>query len=223
MKKIISLFITIILCVSNAYAESNYDYYTGTWLFSMELNDNYYSVELFHFFKDGTGYYFNRIIENNQLDENPIDLLITWKESENGIQVKFPLYIHNYYLMNDGRLSDGAKALPQYFVKVYPVDQKSADAPKIVPGNLQDGYLLYPGQYIIGEDIPAGDYRFEYYDAPTDIFVRKDPESALWNSFASVTNNSPVYAKLNLPDGGRIDIGAFPVIIMKSKPLNIGD
>lgn len=81
------------------------------------------------------------------------------------------------------------------------------------------GTILYPGQYIIGTDIPAGDYRFEFYQYPSSIYLRKDPDSTLWSSYAEVTSKSPVYAKLSLHEGNRLDIVAFPLIIMEAKPV----
>lgn len=81
------------------------------------------------------------------------------------------------------------------------------------------GTILYPGQYIIGTDIPAGDYRFEFYQYPSSIFLRQDPDSTLWSSYAEVTSKSPVYAKLSLHEGNRLDIVAFPLFIMEAKPV----
>ena len=137
-----------------------------------------------------------------------------------------------YYLLNRNRIEDKQRnifvkisfeATPDPTPAVTSTPSPTVTADGAIPGNLQDGFLLYPGQYIIGKDLPAGDYRFEYYEAPVDIFIRKDPDSTMWSGFASVTKNSPIFAKINLPDGGRLDIGAFPVIIMYAKPLNIGE
>ncbi len=221
MKKLITIFLTALLCCTAASAENNAEYYYGTWFSAMELDGDYYAMKMFHLFEDGKCYYSSRI-NDGDVDPDPLDMMTTWQPVENGVRIQFSAGYREYLLTEDGRLSDGEKSLPTRYKKIFPVPYKApADAPKVVPGNLEGGFLLDPGQYIIGEDLPAGNYRFEYYNAPVDIFVRKDPEATMWSAFAAVSENSPVYAKLNLPEGGRLDVVAFPVIIMYAKPLAI--
>ena len=223
MKRLFCFAILFALFFCSASADTDISYYYGTWFHAMELNDNYFSYTLFHLFQDGTCYYTSRIIEDGKIDDD-FGQLFSWESVDDGIRIHFANGFRQFTLTEDGRLTDGQEFAPYVFKKIFPAEYvRRSDAPRIIPGNLQGGLLLDPGQYIIGTDLPAGDYRFEYYEAPVDIFVHKDPESAMWSAFASVTKNSTVFAKLNLPEGARLDIGAFPVIIMYAKPLNIGE
>lgn len=226
MKKriFIVLFLAFLVAFVNSHA-TDASFYYGTWLHARATKNAFFSMEMFHLFEDGSGYYSMRTVEDGAIESDPLDLIIEWETADAGIIIQFPSGFRKLYeLQQGGILVENDSTVTRHFYKVFPLEkEEKTDAPKIIPGNLQDGYLLYPGQYIIGEDIPAGNYRFEYYEAPCDIFVHKDPESSAWSGYAAVSKNSPVFAKLNLPEGGRVDIGAFPVIIMKYKPLEIGE
>jgi hypothetical protein len=206
--------------------------YIGSWANVSEAENSETILTVFRLFPDYSAAYLSQQFPKGKTTSG----IFTWEEiNDSSFRIlnskKKP--IGEYYLVNKSRAEDKQRNV---FVKIS-FESTSNDAPSVtavptpeatkeandVPGNLQDGLLLYPGQYIIGTDIPAGDYRFEYYKAPVDIFIHKDPNSAAWSGFASVTKNSQIFAKINLPEGGRLDVGAFPVIIMYAKPLDLGE
>ncbi len=205
--------------------------YLGSWANMHETENAGTVLTTFRLFPDHSAVYISQEFPDGEI----VSGSFSWEEIDSSAfriigNKNEPL--GEFYLLNKNRIEDKQKnvfvrisfeAVPEPAPVVTSTPSPTAAAEKVVPGNLQDGFLLYPGQYIIGKDLPAGDYRFEYYEAPVDIFVHKDPDSSMWSGFASVTKNSPIFAKINLPEGGRLNVGAFPVIIMYAKPLNIGE
>ena len=222
MKRITSIwaFLIIVFASFSAVAEPAF---IGAWAALREPADSASEISILRVFSDHKAYYSRQQFTEGSIGEE-IKGVYTWEQEED---FAFKLInevgeeIGLYCLINDKRLM----TKDDMFVRIdFYVRESQMPEPTAVPlNNLETGFLLDPGQYTVGEDIPEGNYRFEYYQYPSDIFVHKDPNSALWSAYASLTDDSPIYAKLNLPEGSRLDVVGYPVIIMRAKPLNLGE
>lgn len=224
MKKIITFIFIFVMITLSASADYGPDF-VGAWSTLRDLDDKLSEIVTLRVFPDQKAFYSRSKFSEGEIFEEEKGIY-TWEQTGD---LSFKLFrdsgevIDEYGLLSEKRLLSTKSMFAR--VDFYARDTVTPEpAPTPVPlNNLETGYLLDPGQYIVGEDLPAGNYRFEYYENPCDIFVHKNPDSALWSAYASVSKKSPVYAKLNLPKGARLDINAYPVIIMYAKSLNLGE
>lgn len=223
MKKVITLILIFVMILScTALAEP---VFTGAWATVRDLDNSVTEIIIMRVFPDNTVYYSRQQFTERSVGEEE-KAIYSWELEEDNCFLLISdtgETIGRYSLINEKRLmsTDCMFARFDFYAR-----ETQTPEPEPTPApldNLATGFLLDPGQYIVGVDLPAGDYRFEYYENPCDIFVHKNADSALWSAYASVSKKSPVYAKLNLPEGARLDIGAFPVVIMYAKPLNLGE
>ena len=84
---------------------------------------------------------------------------------------------------------------------------------------LETGVVIPTGTYIIGEDIPAGSYRFDMN--VSDATVEYYSESAKYKPTADFSLNarSTTYGKINLEEGGTLYIKNSSVIMSYAKSL----
>lgn len=218
MKKIIILFLLIFMIPFGVFAE-NTEYYIGTWEHIVgPLSDGTMFITIFNVFENHKAFYYSAEIDQNHI-ESSNSSMISWSLKDDRFILEFETGFGIYLKAKDEKTMISAGSFGDLYHRIHGKSVNVPETQKEVSGNLEEGFLLDPGHYIIGEDIPAGNYKFEYYKAPTDIFFRDNPDDSMWSAYASVAKDHPVFAKLTLTEGGRLDIGAYPVIIMYAKPV----
>ena len=77
-----------------------------------------------------------------------------------------------------------------------------------INARMGDGFQLYPGQYIVGEDIPAGKYRVETVKSYGIVTVYKADGRLLLSEFLNATDpdDNAVIGKVALEDGMTVEI-----------------
>lgn len=223
MKKVITFVMLFVMIIcSSALADPDF---IGAWATVRDLDNSVTEIVILRVFPNNKVYYSRQQFTENSIGEEEKHLY-TWEAENDQI---FQLIndagdvIDRCGLIGDRRLLGRADMFARFDYYARETTVPDPDPTPAPLDNLETGFLLDPGQYIVGVDLPAGDYRFEYYENTCDIFVHKNPDSSLWSAYASVSRKSPVYAKLNLPEGARLDINAYPVIIMYARPLNLGE
>lgn len=214
-KTIILLLISALVIPLAASADTiSESFYVGTWVLTQRLNhDDGESITLIHLTDDHKAYFIIQTLYDDGSPGSGRTAVKTWSASGNKVVVQIGENSKLFLKVKDQNTLQDDEYRPQdLYVRVGSGSQDPA-------GDLESGLILYPGQYIIGEDLPAGNYRFELYQYESDIYIHRDPDNALWRAFASVTEKSPVYAKITVYDGERLDVVAFPVIIMYAKQI----
>lgn len=220
MRKVITILLTFIMLLSSAtLAESADQYYYGSWFFAREMKGPYYCFTLFHLFEDGSAYYYSNIIDSGKIDDDPVELLTKWESSDEGIRIFFNAGYQQYYLLEDGRLSDGESFAPAIFTKVFP------DIDVNIP-NSGRGITVPSGVYVAGEDFPAGTYRVELADPNNGgVFLLYDSISDVNTAFAYLYEyriskyDSPVVGKIEIKAGNALAVRNTVIVLLPYEGL----
>ena len=107
MKKLLSIVLLFSLMISTASAITFNDY-CGTWIYAMEMKGPYYSFDMLHLFADGTCFWCSAIVEIGKINDSDLTgRIFAWEVIENGIRVHYEYGYEEYYLTEEGYLSDG--------------------------------------------------------------------------------------------------------------------
>lgn len=222
MKRFLALafvLVTVATLAGTAVAENvDESFYVGVWVYNERhaTNDGETTTVL-HLTEDHKTYFLIQSFKDDGSPDSGRTAVKSWSASGNKIHV---IIGENTYL--DLQVKD-QDTLQDAGIRKQDLYHRVSGEAFSNARNLESGMILDPGHYSIGIDIPAGDYRFEYYQKPADVFVYNDANSFMWSDYFSLIKESPVFAKINLPEGARLDIVSYPVIIMRAKPLNLGE
>ncbi|MBR4334416.1 MAG: hypothetical protein IKP72_17225 [Clostridia bacterium] len=81
------------------------------------------------------------------------------------------------------------------------------------------GVVIPAGKYTVGEDIPAGNYRFEMENAQSYIYIYKNADSSYHMASFSIDGATPIYAKQPLAEGNILEIKGRAVRISYARSL----
>lgn len=81
------------------------------------------------------------------------------------------------------------------------------------------GVVVPAGRYTVGEDIPAGNYRFEMENAQSYIYVYKNADASYYTYSFSIDGATPIYAKQPLAEGNILEIKGRAVRIFYARSL----
>lgn len=81
------------------------------------------------------------------------------------------------------------------------------------------GVVVPAGRYTVGEDIPAGNYRFEMENAQSYIYIYKNADSLYPAQSFNIDGAMPIYAKQPLEEGNILEIKGRAVRISYAKSL----
>lgn len=215
MKKVIAFLMIFLISIYCAFAFASPDF-SGTWFYELEMSGPYYCYDLLHLFINGTGYFSSNIVDSGVVDEEPVNILISWEPCDIGLRVQFPGGYRDYQLLDDGRLSDGQSFAPTVFSKL------NGDAPYSAPGNT----LTVPsGVYIAGDDFPAGNYRIELENEENSgVIVLYENMEDTKKSFSylheyTMNKRSPIVGKMVIEEGNVLDVRGTTIILMPYEGL----
>ena len=220
MKRFVAIlsFLVLFICVTAAAENVDESFYVGVWVYNeRHATDNGETITVLHLTEDHKTYFLIQSFYDDGSPDSGRTAVKSWSASGNKIHV---IIGENTYL--DLQVKD-QDTLQDAGIRKQDLYRRVSSNEYSNTGSIKSGLILDPGHYSIGIDIPAGDYRFEYYKKPADVFVYKDANSYMWSDYFSLEKESPVFAKINLSEGSRLDVVAYPVIIMHAKPLNLGE
>jgi hypothetical protein len=210
------------------------DIMTGIWIYQEPLNNDGVAIQLMDILPDQTVYYLTQWFFPDGTHNSGRQYVGKWtKYKKNQAQLKTgDNTLLNAVFYEDGHLeakksgNGGSKMVFYKFIAKSNEPEKSENNNGLMHTteeptreNIKTGVRLEPGEYYIGEDLPAGNYRFEFAGSTSYVYFRKNPDSSIWSERFDLDKDHQVYAKMKLTEGGRLDVSVNPVIIMEAVSL----
>ena len=222
MKKLLCLFLALFFLPVYSFADSDDEgLFVGTWIHTEYLNDGTLQFIIIDLHDDHSCV---SIFGKGTGDDEKVpgrSFIGTWSFKSDTAHV-----ISGHNTSKDLILTDNGfvaeKMLGGGYIVYSPIkkyDKNDATNGPVPLSMLETGVQIPTGTYIIGQDIPAGVYRFDmnkaassvkYYDSQTDVF----PDSSF-----SLNTRSTTYSRLSLADGGKLIIENASIILSYAKSL----
>ena len=212
MKKLLCLLLAaLILVPAGVLAEAKDPaFYAGAWV-STSDSEILRSVQVLFLHEDGSAYFLRLNVKKGEI-EPPTCQLRNWIVSDDGIVLAAadgsPIH---YTLYGDNALGQYHGVLFSGYTRFRNVDPKEDEqaAPAAV-----ESFEVPAGEYIIGEDIPAGAYRIDYISWPGTVIVwpSEAEKKAEYYSFTfnhAIKDSNPTIGKLKLEEGNVISVSTL--------------
>ena len=221
MKKLFCLLLALILFPAVSFSDPDDEgLFIGKWICTEYYNDGSLQSILIDFREDHTSLvvFCNGNGENEEISGRAF--AGTWSFNYDTLHV-----ITGHNTSKDFILTDNGFIAEKYAggysvyspVKVY--DTSDATNGPVPLSMLETGVQIPTGTYIIGQDIPAGVYRFDlnksaasvrYYDKQTDFIADAD---------FKLNTRSQTYSRLSLAEGGKLIIENASIILSYAKSI----
>jgi hypothetical protein len=235
MKKIMIAFAMIPLIFAFCHAESvNTAPYLGTWIEKKEGRAPDFTIEILHIAADHQAYFIHQAF-NRGAATYSVKKAGTWQESAEGIDVIFDEnQFNNLSLVYEVPglitvINKGTGAKKYFSADASDMLSKMAEeklknvpapSPTLAPENpLPDGMRVPMGEYLIGEFIPAGNYRVTLTgnDLAVIWVYKKGAYSGQYYSL--VYSKGETVANVRLADGDTFKVEHATVILSEMKGL----
>ena len=155
MKKLIFLAIVLLSLVGTAFAAERSDYF-GTWVLSDTTSNGDVVCEVFVLTPGGNVYYLNEYFNPSEPSFGRQYVNI-WRQTEDGIHIIYGDSAETYGHLENGFLIIGG--VPYGKVPTWSEPSASCFDDKISETSLT--IILPPGEYNVGQDLPAGIYNVQ--------------------------------------------------------------
>lgn len=217
MKKIIALFISILLTITMASAEIvDESFYVGTWVHFAMLTDGGFTYTLFRLEEDHTAYFSIRHVPAD-LDSSGRENIKTWSASGNNVEIVTGNVSLDLFVTDDYRLARKIYGGYEIYERVGSSENND---------NSTSSSLAIPsGVYVAGEDFPAGTYRIELENEKnTGVIVLYENMEDTKRAFSylyeySMTKSSPVVGKMIIEPGNVLDVRNTVVVLLPYEGL----
>ena len=221
MKKLFCVLLILALCYvpfqGLAHDES---YFYGTWAEFHDTKDGGASLDIFKLTPDHKVFFLTQSFNSDE-PRYGRSYVGSWSVSSDTITIKIGenLTIKGYILGNGffaekvygGYILYGK--LPEYAENDATYGPVSLDMLSSV------GVVVPAGRYTVGEDIPAGNYRFEMENAQAYIYIYKSADSSYYSQSFNIDGATPIFAKQTLAEGNILEIKGRAVRISYAKSL----
>ena len=212
MKKILIVLLTVLISTilvipasADIVPES---FFPGVWVsVAPNGNGNGESIFVLHLTDDHRAYFILQSIHDDDGSASGRAGVNTWSASGNRLTVKL-----GEYSKANLRVSDDGKTLYDTDLPAF-VYYRAGDT-----AASQDGITLTQGRYLVGRDIPAGNYTFERIGTnDADVFIYRDETSSLWMDFINLTKARTTYNNYTLTDGQIVRVEFGPLLLVENK------
>jgi hypothetical protein len=212
MKKLLCLLLAaLILVPAGVLAEAkDPSFYAGAWVDTCD-SDILRSVQVLFLHEDGSAYFLRLNVKKGEI-EPPTCQLRNWIVSDDGIVLAAADGSPIHYTLY------GDNALGQYHGLIFSgyTRFRNADPKKDEQAALTEDFepLEVPiGEYIVGEDLPAGTYRIDYVNWPGIVMVwpseaEKKDEYYSFTFNQTINKNNKTIGKLKLEAGNVISVSS---------------
>lgn len=220
MKRFFCLLLVLTLFPVVSFSDSDEGLYVGTWIHTEYLNDGTLQFIIIDLKDDHSAV---TVFGNADGDNTKVpgrSFIGTWSQTKKGIHVVSGRNTSkDLFLTDDGRIAETNYGLTYVYYRVKQPELNDASSGPVSLSMLETGVQIPTGTYIIGEDIPAGTYRFDmnksassvkYYDKKTDLFPSSDFD---------LNTRSETYARLTMEEGGKLIIENSSVVLSYARKL----
>ena len=220
MKRFFCLLFVFVLFPLFSFSESDEGLYIGTWIHTEYLTNGTLQFIIIDLKND---YSAVTVFGNADGDDMKVpgrSFIGTWSPTKKGIHVVSGSNTSkDLFLTDDGRIAETNYGITVVYYRIKKPELNDASFGPVSLSMLETGVQIPTGTYIIGEDIPAGTYRFdmnksassvEYYDNKKDLFPSSD---------FNLNTRSETYARLSMEEGGKLIIKNSSIILSYAKKL----
>ena len=221
MKKLFVYLIIVfcLLCFSSAYAHDE-SYFYGTWVQFSDTDSGGASLCTFRLTPDHKAFYTAQNFRANELGIGR-SFVGSWSVHNDTITI---ITGNNTkiegYILENGFLAE--KVFGGYTLYGKAPEYSENDA-TYGPASLDmlntTGVVVPAGRYTIGEDIPAGNYRFEMENAQAYVYIYKNEEATSALYTFGLNGAMPLYGRQPLEEGNILVIQGRAVRISYAKSL----
>ena len=221
MKKLFCVLISLVLLLApfQAFAHDE-SYFYGTWAEFHDTKDGGSSLTIFKLTPDHKVFFLSQSFDADEPSHGR-SYVGTWAAFNDTISIKVGVNSTiNGYILGNGFFAEKVYGGYILYGKLPEYSEDDATYGPASLDMLSSGGVVVPaGRYTVGEDIPAGNYRFEMENAQSYIYIYKNADSSYHMASFSIDGATPIYAKQPLAEGNILEIKGRAVRISYARSL----
>lgn len=216
------LILLIVVCSFSfpAMADDDDQLYIGQWITTWYDNDESLHFTIFDLQEDGDAICIFGTANNDPEKIKGRSYIGSWRRTYKGAHIKTGNYAEtDVFLTDNDFLAEGPKGYYTVYSRIPEYDTNDTTNGPVSISFLETGVQIPTGTYVIGDDIPAGVYRFEMNKAMSYVEYYDNQSALLPSTDFTLSTRSTVYARLKLEDGGVLKITNSSIILSYAKSL----
>ena len=222
MRKLFCLFMVLVLFPVVSFSDENDEgLFIGTWIHTEYLKDGTLQFIILDLHDDHSSVAVFGKADGDDSNVPGRSFIGTWSFNSDTVHV-----VTGHNTSKDLILTDngfvGEKMLGGGYMIYSPVqkyDKNDASIGPVPLSMLETGVQIPTGTYIIGQDIPAGVYRFDMNKSAASVTYYNSASDVFSDSKFVLNTRSKTYARLTLSDGGKLIIENASIILSYAKSL----
>lgn len=221
MKRFLCFMALFSLLFASALCDSDKSLYVGQWIHTEYTIDGTLTFILIDLQEDGSAI---TVFGKADGDDSKVpgrSFLGSWVQTRDGITV---ISGHNtskklFLTDNDFLAESFYGSSYSLYSRISPYETNDAAKGPVSLSMLETGVQIPTGTYYIGEDIPAGTYRFDMNKTSSTVEYYETSKSLFPSSDFSLDTRNKTYARLRLEEGGKLVIKNSSIILSYAKKL----
>lgn len=208
MKKLFCVLLVFAFCFVpfQAFAHDE-SYFYGTWAEFHDTSDGGASLNIFKLTPDHNVFFLTQSFNSDEPRFGRA-YVGSWSVSNDTITIKIGDNTSiKGYILGNGFFAEKVYGGYILYGKLPEYSENDATFGPVSLDMLSSGGVVVPaGRYTVGEDMPAGNYRFEMENAQAYIYIYKNSDSSYAMQSFNIDGAMPVYAKQPLAEGNILEI-----------------
>lgn len=220
MKRFLCFLVLFSLLYASALCDSDKGLYLGQWIHTEYNANGTLTFILIDLQEDGSAI---TVFGKADGDDSKVpgrSFLGSWVQTRDGITV---ISGHNtskkLFLTDNDFLAEKLYGSHSLYSRIIPYETNDATDGPVSLSMLETGVQIPTGTYYIGEDIPAGTYRFDMNKTSAAVEYYETSNKILPSSDFTLDTRNKTYARLRLEEGGKLVIKNSSIILSYAKKL----
>ena len=221
MKRFLSILLIFIIISFWVYASGNDDtgLFVGTWININSNTSGGLTYTILDLRQDGTAVCVLKNVHEDGTDFGR-NYMGSWKMNGDGIYIKSGNNTSMDAIMTDnGFLAEKTYGGYIMYSRVKQYNTSDPEQGLVSVAQLETGVRIPTGTYIIGEDIPAGTYRFEMRNTTSKVEYFDNKSSLFPSTSFDLNARSETYGRLSMAEGGVLKISISSIILSYARSL----